>query len=222
MAFKPPPAILQRVMRFKSIQHKNGKLLLWNIPAILIPAYSFIFLQRLMENDVGRRKASSVLYALGKFQSIQTFKMVSERFGYAKTINDKRKLLEFNTGQSEVAGLGTGKWIRIDLKNKVFILRGRSTIAEEYRRFFGLQKLPVDYFIRGCLAAYAEAVSEAENLFCIETSCISMGKKHCEFVIKEKTSFDKNEVASQDIDTLPSDIRMLGSKIEPYLALANI
>jgi hypothetical protein len=220
MAFKAPPSILQRVLRFKAIKHEQGgRLTLWGIPANLWPSYSMVYLQRLMEKDLGSRKTSSILYAMGKFQSIQTFRMVSKRFGYAKTIPDKAKLLKFNTGQAEMGGLGTGEWVRLDFEKGIFILRGRSTFAEEYKRFFGIQSHHVDYFIRGCLEAYIDAVSENKKMFCIETSCIATGKNYCEYIVREKGDFKRDEIAGQEVDELTTDIRKLGAKIEPYIAL---
>ena len=222
MAFKKPPEILQRVLRFRAIKHeKEGKLTLWGIPAHLRPNYSDVFLQSLMEKRLGSKETSSIIYAMGKFQSIQTFKMVSERFGYAKSIQDKAKLLRFNTGQAELAGLGSGEWIRLDFKNNIYILKGKSTFASEYRRFFGNQKSPVDYFIRGCLAAYIETAIGKKNMFCIETSCIASGSGYCEYIVRETKSFTKKELDGQDISEIPSDIKKLGAKIEPYLALMN-
>jgi len=220
MAFKPPPAIVQRMLRFKALKHEEGgKLSLWGVPATLFPIYSMVYLQRILENEFGYKKASSIIYAMGKFVSYQTFRMVSERFGYAKTMQDRAKLLEFNSGQSDMAGLGSFEWKKLDVEKDFYLIRGKTTLSEEYKRFFGIQKGPVDHFMRGCMEAYVETASGKHGMFCIETSCVAAGKNYCEFLTKKKSAFSKKELADQEIEELPTDIKKLGAKIEPYLSL---
>lgn len=204
-------------MAFRSLQYKKGKLLLWSIPAILTPVYSNVFLQRLMEKELGTKKTQSIFYALGNFQSKQTFQMISERFGYAKSVNDKKKLLIFNTGQAEMAGLGIWEWIKIDLDNNILIAKGKSSFAEEYKKFFGLSP-PVDYIMRGHANAFAEETT-GKKMFTVETMCIANGKPYCEIVCKPIESWDKNDALfkEQSIEEMPSDIKELGAKIEPYI-----
>ena len=62
-----------------------------------------------------------VMYSMGKFQSHQGFKMIAERFGYAKSLPDKLKLLEFNLGQSDMIGLVKASVVRADFKKKHFM-----------------------------------------------------------------------------------------------------
>lgn len=219
-AFRPPPAILQRVLAFKALQHKEGKVLLWGIPGVLSPVYSNVFLQRLMEKELGIKKTQSIFYILGNFHSRQTFKMISERFGYAQSIPDKKKLMIFQAGQAEMAGLGPWEWIRIDLDNVFFVAKGSSAFAEEYKRFFGVQNNPVDYIMRGHVNAFAETATN-KKLFSVETRCIASGQPYCEIVTKPIEKWDKNDplFKSQLVEDLPSDIKKLGAKIQPYLAL---
>ncbi|MCD6590870.1 MAG: hypothetical protein J7K72_02765 [Candidatus Aenigmarchaeota archaeon] len=47
---------------------------------------------------MGFQKTASILYNLGYFQAKEGMKMISERFGYAKTIPDKKKLNPLKTG----------------------------------------------------------------------------------------------------------------------------
>lgn len=220
MPFRPPPAILQRVLRFKALEYKEGKLLLWSIPGILSPVYSNVFFQRLMEKKLGLKKTQSIFYAVGNFHSIQTFQMVSKRFGYAQTIPDKQRLLIFEAGQAEMAGLGPWGWMRIDLENNYFVAKGTSTFAEEYKRFFGVQPNPVDHIMRGHVNAFAQQVTD-KKLFSVETRCIASGQPYCEIVTKPIEKWDKNDplFKSQATEEMPSNIKELGAKIEPYLLL---
>ena len=97
MAFKPPPAILQRVLRFKALKHEQGgKLSLWGTPGVLNTNITESYLQRLIEKVYGEKECMSIFYTLGVFQGRDAFRMISQRFGYAKTIPDKKKLLELS------------------------------------------------------------------------------------------------------------------------------
>jgi len=220
MGFKPPPAILQRIMRMRSVKYTDdGGVKLWGIPAGFFMMYAEVYLQRLMEKQLGAKKASSLLYGYGSLQSGQGFKMISKRFGYAKTIPDKVNLLKFNTGQAEVAGRGKYKWLKIDFDKEIFISKGTSTTAKEYKRFFGTQKQPIDHYMRGGANAYVE-LTTGKKCFTAETMCIATGDKYCEFVTRPIEKWDKKDplFKKQAIDNVP-DIKKLGAKIEPYLVL---
>jgi predicted hydrocarbon binding protein len=219
MAFRPPPAILQRVMRLKAINHKDGKFLLWGIPCFISQLYAYVYLYKLIESRSGKKESMSLNYSLGKLQGKQGFRMISKRFGYAETMHDKKMMLEFNSGQAELVGIGSLEWLKMDFDANHFILRVKSPIAEEYKRFFGLQKEPVDHFIRGEMTAYIEEISK-KKIFTVETVCSAMGKPYCEFVSKPVEDWNKKDpmVKKQWVDDIP-DMKKLGAKIEPYLVL---
>ncbi|MBD3313940.1 hypothetical protein GF345_05855 [Candidatus Woesearchaeota archaeon] len=183
MSFRAPPSIVQKVLRFKSIQIKDGKFLLWNTPGNVFPLFSTVYLNRIMEKNLGIKEAMTFFYEQGRYQAKNVYKIITQNFGYAKTITDKKKLLQFNTGQGELAGWGKWEWKVIDFKNNLFILSGYSTYAEEYRKIFGIQKHQVDHFGRGSCAGFIEEVIGIK-VFCVETSCMATGKKKCEFMIK--------------------------------------
>jgi len=217
MAFRSPPAIVQRVLRFKAIQHREGGVFLWGIPCFISQLYIYVYLQRLLEEEMGARKTASILYHLGYFQAKEGMRMVSERFGYAKSMPDKKKLMEFNMGQTEMVGLGSFKCVRMDPGEGIFIFRGKSTIAGEYKRFFGIQKHPLDHILRGMGSIMAEMFTN-KKCFCAETQCIAQGKQYCEFMVKPADKWDRNDplYKTQKIDPVKS-MKELGAKIEPYI-----
>ena len=219
MAFKPPPAILQRVLRFKAMKHEsNGGITLWGIPSVLSMLYPLVYLQRLLEKQLGPKEAASILYAQASFQSQQGFRMVSERFGYAKSLPDKKKLLEFNAGQGEMIGRGKFEWKLMDFDKGMFISTGFSTTAVEYKRFFGMQKNPVDHYMRGAINGYVETVL-GKKTFTAEKRCIAKGNKFCEFVTKPVEKWKGDPLFKEQGVSRYPDMKQLGSKIEPYLAL---
>jgi len=175
-------AILKKILMFRALKFKEGNLILWGIPGMLSPLSTIIQLQRVLEKKLGKG-ASKLMYYLGKFQGLEGAKLSNEKFGYAKKITDKRKLLEFSTGQSEVTGLGIFKWVVVDFNKGFFVARGKSSIGLEYKKIYGIQRSPVDHFIRGQGAAMVEGIINRE-VFCIETKCVSMGHPYCEFIVR--------------------------------------
>jgi len=213
MSFKPPPklpGLLEKVIRFKALQHKQGKVLLHGIPVLLTLYFICIYLQKLLEKLYGKIPAASILHHLGYTQAKQGIKLINKRFGYAITITDKRKLLEFHEGQAEIIGLGRFKISKFDFDKNIFILRGTSTLACEYLKFFGLQKYPVDHFLRGGLVAAIESLTN-KKMFCYESKCIAKGNPFCEFVIRPIKAWNKKELKEQKIKELP-DMEKLGAK----------
>jgi hypothetical protein len=218
MAFRPPPAIVQRVMRFKAIKHEDGKFLIFGNPAFIDPIYVQVYYHKLVEKKCGD-EANRIRYYTAKLQAMIGTKIINERFGYAKTIPDKEKLTEFNQGQPEIMGLGQFQRVRMDFKNNLFIYSGRSPYAEEYKRFFGPQKGPVDYWLMGMWAGAFEAITN-KKMLCIEKRCVAAGSKTCEFVIKPVKDWEKSELKKYEFLLKEAEsMEELGGKMPPYIAL---
>lgn len=184
--------ILERIMRFKALKWKDGKVLLWGMPSLLIAVYINTYIQKSLERNYGKKEMMSFLYDLGRFQSGWAFKLMSKRFGYAKTLADKIKLIKLHLDWGPFVGLGIYKWVKIDFKNKIFIVHGKSTMAEGYKKFFGIQKEPIDHYMRGQMNVFMEEVLK-EKMFTVETKCIATRDSFCEFVIKPVDSWDKKD-----------------------------
>lgn len=185
-------SILQRIESFKAMEHKDGKLYLVGIPFSLIPILTHALLNKILLEKSPKNWAS-ILYQLGNFQGRLGINSINKKFGYAKTINDKVKLINFNLGQGEVTGLGSWKLIRADTKQKSFIFKGKSPIAEKYRNIFGIQREIIDYYMSGI---FSGLLSETfgEPFASIENQCIATGKEFCELVVKPLKSLSKKEV----------------------------
>lgn len=222
MSVNLPSPIMQKVARFKSLQHKDGKFLIWGNPAFIDPVYIQLYYHKLVESHTGFEHSNRVRYYTAKFQSMIGMKIINERFGYAKTLGDKKKILNFNMGQSEVLGLGKFEVAKQDFNNNVFIIRSKvSPFADEYKRFFGVQKNPVDYWISGCLAGIIESLIKKQVL-CLETSCVASGNTFCEFMIKPEDQWDKKSTLFKTHSFLTGkepSLNDLGAKIPPYIQL---
>ncbi len=222
MPFSIPSPIMQKVARLKALQHKDGKFLIWGNPAFIDPVYIQIYYHKLMENNTSFETANTMRYYTAKFQAMIGMDIINKRFGYAQTMLDKKRLLEFNMGQTEVLGLGKSTLFKSDFEKDAFIIRVMvSPFAEEYKRFFGTQKDPVDYWFMGAWAGTIESLIGKKTL-CLENSCIAMGAKFCEFTIKpvemwdeKDTIFKKNKFLLKEQPSLKD----MGAEIPPYLQL---
>ncbi|MDP2749345.1 MAG: 4-vinyl reductase [Nanoarchaeota archaeon] len=188
------PDILKRVLGFKSIVHKEGSLYIWGIPMYFEVMSTRAAQQKIMVDEFGREEASSIIYSMGKLTSYNALKTFNEKFGVAKTIPDKKKLLQYNTGQLDIIGAGKFEWSVMNFDKVHFVMRGNSAFAEVYKKSFGIQKHHVDFFIRGQVDAAVKYLT-GKDVLAIETSCIAKGKKYCEFVIKERKKWDLKDPA---------------------------
>ena len=197
-------AILEKVLRTKSIKWEDGKVIMWGINGLFSPMFSSVYLQRVIEEKSSHKQAMEFFYWQGKFQGHQGAKMTNQKFGYVKTIPDKINLLKFSTDQSQLTGLGKFKWVRANFEDDIFICSGNSVFAEDYKKYAGLSQFSVDYFIRGQVAAMVESV-HGKKVLCVETHCIAKGDSECVFVAKPYDSWDKSnqDYKDQYVDDFP-------------------
>ena len=213
MALKLPPKLpklLEKVIRFGALQWKDGKLLLHGIPVFIALASTIILQQKILDNVCGKSMTCSIMYSLAKLQAKQGTAVMMERFGYAHKIEDKKKIFEFNMGQSDVLGSGKLIGIKLDFNKQIFIIKSKSTFAEEYKRTFGLETHPVDYFLRGSLAGGLEPLVN-KKMLCIETKCVAQGNPYCIFVIKPIEKWDKKTLKKENIKDV--DFKKLGANL---------
>ncbi len=75
---------------------------------------------------------------------------------------------------------GWGKFQIVWYSKERIIIKGISVFAKQLKKYYGVQKQPVDDFIRGILDAWAE-----ENRLKIrfkEVECVAMGSEKCVFI----------------------------------------
>lgn len=210
-------SLLERVLRFKSISWKDGKFLIGSIPSFISLAYPKVYEQRLMEKIVGEEKARIILFSAGKFQSREGTKIFNDKYGFAKKIPDKKRLLEFNIKQTQFVGWGKFVFTAIDFKSDYYVIKGMSQIAAEYRRLFGLQNKPVDHFMRGQAIAMIEEII-GKKMQGIETKCIAKGDNFCEFVIRPEKMFNQEDPLVKEQIVKEISEKEIGLKFCPHYA----
>lgn len=191
MPFRPPSKILEKTLRFKALNHKEGRLYLWGHAALINPLISQAYYVRLLEKMCGKHAVHHAQYLAGKAQAMKGLEIINQRFGYAKTISDKKRLFDFNAGQAEILGFGTYRWT-LDTKNMYFTGTTSSPFAEDYRKLWGLQKQPVDYWFMGAWVGCAEAIFE-EPMVCLEARCIAKGERVCQFIVQPTPRWKRSD-----------------------------
>lgn len=194
MTFNTPAPFIERVMRFGMLNYKDGSFFAWGTPCFISPLFTFATVQRYFEKENGTEKTKDMLYALGKFQCTQAYMQITKKFGYVDTEKEREKFMKFFANQSDAAGFGQWEWTRIDFKNKLFIIKGKSNIALEYKKIYGVQEKPIDHFVRAEFETMMEIMLK-EEMASVETSCIANGKSYCEFVIRPLKDWKKEELA---------------------------
>ena len=171
MALSLPPPIIQKVARLRALQYKGSDLVLWDTPCILTPIQMEVYKNFILLKEFGS-KCRPLQYLIAKLQAKTGVKIVNEKFGYADTLLDKKRLLDFNVGQFELLGHGKVDIIKLDFESLEFIFKTSSTYAQEYKSLVGLQKFPVDFTMAGLAAGCLEGVC-GKQMFCLETRCIA-------------------------------------------------
>ncbi|MFZ5955866.1 MAG: V4R domain-containing protein [Nanoarchaeota archaeon] len=196
MVLKLPP-LVSKVQGLKELKYDSeGSLLLWNTSVIISPVQVNLIKTKLYE-EFSETESNKIEYFVGKIQAKTGMQIINKKFGYAKTISDKKKLVIFNNGQFELLGQGRFKIVKQDVKTGTVVTKTKSQYAREYKTLFGVQKKSVDYFMAGLWAGTIEQIY-GKTSACIETQCIAKGDEECEFLIKSIENFNQNEVSSKD------------------------
>jgi len=187
-----PSEILQKSQLFKSLRHENGKFLMWEAPCTIDPILFQIYYQKLIEKHCSKEEANRIRYYVAKAQASYGSEVMDKKYGFTKSLKTKKEILDFDSGQTELVGIGKFDLTRADFEKNVFISRTKSPYAEVYKMFFGLQKDCVDFWLMGIWAGGIEPIVK-EKLACFETMCTAKGNQYCEFIIKPLKSWSRSD-----------------------------
>lgn len=178
---------MAKIKATNQLEYKDNNLYLMGTPAYLFSLNVLVLMQNALKEKYGK-DGLSIMYDFLAVQTKLAALMMKNRFGFSA-----EQGLKMQIGQVQMIGAGKAEFTRMDFEKNHFIIKTKSTFAEEYKKTFGVQKEPIDWFLKG---AYTSLVSEyigREDLVCIETSCITQGKEYCEFVIKPKSEFNLDD-----------------------------
>lgn len=168
--------LLNKLRLSKQLTFEEGEITLLGEPAVMIiPGAGFMEMQKkLMEKD------PLALYDVGENTGNQLYDLVHH---YAA---DPKHMIKFGIQLLNLSGYGKFQVMDYKPKNKRAIVHVDHSINV---RMHPKDKKPVCHYIRGLLAGFMENLYKA-NVACVETHCMAIGDKNCEFVIQKKNQFD--------------------------------
>jgi len=191
---------LSRVIANKELKYEDGHLFLLGAPDMLFALNSLVVLQEAMRKQSGR-DGLAVFYHLLGYQAGNAANLMKNRFGFPL-----ERAIPAMGDHLAMLGAGLFEFVRADVKNVHFVMRGSSTFAMEYARTFGVQKEGVDWMIKGGMVYLLNQYLGRDDVVCVETSCVAKGNKYCEFVAKPRASFSKKVVAAHVAPALKMDL----------------
>ncbi|MDO8627500.1 MAG: V4R domain-containing protein [Candidatus Diapherotrites archaeon] len=161
-----------------SLKFKQDNFFLLDIPFLIAPVDLFVSLFEKNSTELNKE----IYYAV----KVSTRKYLVKRLEKEFPLKGD-KLMEFFLNYFIASGWGQIKLIDFDRENNRAILNAtNSPIALQLS---GKIEQTADHVLRGILAGvFSEAYNM--NMDCVETSCQSQTKPHCEFVIKKTSDFD--------------------------------
>jgi len=157
-------------------QHKEGTLKVIGVYGRIIPVLSLVLMEKVLEENFGKKKVDDLLYLVGEAQSYNATLWTIQKVGIPVKGNELRIFNE-TSSHSELTGYGIHKPIKFDMKNKFIMISFRNSIfSQQYLKLFGVQKEPVDHYLRGLLGGIAKFFFNEEVVVSCD-ECISMGKK---------------------------------------------
>ena len=165
----------------------NKRVLSFDMPQMILPLDSFVLLQNTLKRLEGS-KVNQFFYLSGKIFGKNLLNEQIKRLGFKKDISS----FQHNLRELELSSMGKSDLIKFDVKNKkVIIKNSNSPLANRYMRLFGVQKEPVDHYLRGIYTGIAEVILDCE-MASIESKCIARGDGACLIEIKQKDDFEDN------------------------------
>ncbi|MFH1181901.1 MAG: hypothetical protein V1702_03000 [Candidatus Woesearchaeota archaeon] len=169
--------ILQRFITDRGLfRFEDGKLKLLGIYGRLNTILYSILLEKLLEENLGKKKADDLLYLLSESQSYSATKWAIERVGISRKGNEVRIFNEV-ASHSQLTGHGKHRLLRLDMNKKEIIVAVENNLFPlKYRELFGTQKEPVDHYTRGLTGGICKFLF-GEEVVTICEQCPSMGKE---------------------------------------------
>lgn len=185
---KLPPFLL-KFLGSKSFKFNDGCIYLIDVMGMFLPMQLLVVFLKTLESKFDENKAKGLLYGLGEIQAYMGTSQMIKRFGF----KSNKDTLLYSMQQSSMVGSGKSEAIKLDFNNNHFLLKlNPSPFAKECKSLYGIQKQPVDAFMRGCSSGMIKAITRRKDIFAVETQCVAMGKPYCVFDVRPEQDFDKS------------------------------
>lgn len=176
---------LANLLLHKQLVFKKGKIILLDEGVTFVPLSTHIAEIKFFES----KNLCAGLYLGAKFTGVTWNKKMLKTYS-SKT---PREIFEWGNKVLNLAGYGEFSVHQENTEKNEFIWRlYDSQIANAFVNEYGKVNFPVCHRPRGYFAGAASFVS-GKDLDAVETKCLAKGDTVCEFVIKAKNKFNKND-----------------------------
>jgi|GEM_PF-5991538 len=202
--------LINRLIGLNAITFSEGEYKIWNVGMMFFPYSVTAFIQHSFEKKFGK-KASEILYYVGKLQAYNGTMLIIRQFG----IKNPENMYDLFSEQAAMVGVGVMKLNLVDVKNMHFIIElDNNPYANEYLKKYRKESGFSDNYLRGLVAGASEAAFGGD-LLAIETKCISKGDGKCVFEIKEKTKWDiKDPLVKEQMPSEAVDYKAMLKKLQ--------
>lgn len=157
------------------LQFNQGTLKIIGVYTRVWPIFSLVFLEKLFEENFGKKNVDDLLYLIGETQSYNASLWTVQKVGIPREGNEL-KIFKETAGHTELVGVGVTDIIRFDFKNKLIVVTIKNNIfCKQFKEFFGIQKEAVDHYVRGLMGGLGKFVFN-EEVIVAQNECPSMGK----------------------------------------------
>ena len=189
----------KKLMLARQVQIEKGSMLLLGQRMLILPALTFVYLQK-AAND--KEMINKYIYYCCKLADVLGFtKGIQERYGLKH-----ENLIKWMMDVAMLAGWGKFEIISMDTEKLTMVAHVKNSAVAS---LFGPSKFPIDHAIRGFIAGASEALYK-KPIDTIETKCQAMGNQYCEFITKPTKDFDfNNSLVKGQIDKIGIDIKKI-------------
>ncbi len=163
------------------LHYKNSNFFLVNLPFLICPTE---LLSGMLNTD-NPAFERHVYYNVKQSVRERLVSQFGLEFGFKG-----EKMVNFLEQYFVASGWGNIKNVDLDFQRKKAIVRVLNNPLTG--RLRGKVKTPSDHIVRGILAGLFSKVFQS-NVECVETHCIALGEKDCEFIIKKQHEFDVSD-----------------------------
>jgi len=173
----------QKLVLAGQIRFADGSIELLNQPMVISPAGAFA---HMLKEAKDPQEIGKLIYSGTK---------LATKEGMARKVKAEKKLsgldlTKWIMDSGSLAGWGKLSLEKFDPKTQSATVYSRNSIIPE---LYGKSTFPVDHAIRGFAAGTACLVFECDDIEAIETKCMAMGEKICEFKFMPRSQLDKKD-----------------------------
>jgi len=182
--------LIARIVGFKAISFNGHHIFLLKVPMVYIPYSTLAKCQHDLIEKYGFDDVYSIFTGLGKIHGYNGTSIYIKKYKIVPSESD----IDFFFEQAKLVGLGNMKRGSVDMKEKYGVIQYyNSPGAIEYKKRYGIQEYPVDFYQLGLVAGSACAFFDDYELIGIEKECLGKGDSKCTIEIKSRDKWKEDK-----------------------------